>query len=106
MKTGFHKEHIIGILGLAMFSYGTWMALFVVPPMSHFQEVGRIFFIHVPTAWNSLLVLTGSFFLAIGVLINRKAGWDAALTASVWCLAALSCAMPCPIDPMPTMPIF
>ena len=83
MKTGFHKEHVIGALGLAMLSYGTWMALFVVPPMSHFQEVGRIFFIHVPTAWNSLLVLTGSFVLAIGVLINRKPGWDTALTASV-----------------------
>jgi heme exporter protein C len=83
MNTGFHKEHIIGALGLAMLSYGSWMGLFVLPPMSHFQEVGRIFFIHVPTAWNSLLVLTGSFILAIGVLLNRRAGWDAALTASV-----------------------
>ncbi len=83
MNSGFHKEHIIGALGLAMGAYGTWMGLFVVPPMNHFQEVGRIFFVHVPTAWNSLLVLTGAFVIAIGALINRKRSWDAALEASV-----------------------
>jgi len=83
VSSGFHKEHLIGALGLALLSYGTWMALFVVPPMSHFQEVGRIFFLHVPTAWNSLLVLTGAFVIAIGALINRKRGWDAALEATV-----------------------
>jgi len=83
MNTGFHKEHIVGALGLAMLAYGTWLAMWVTPPMRDFGEVGRILFVHVPTAWNSLLVLTGAFVIAIGALINRKRGWDAVLEATV-----------------------
>jgi len=83
MSTGFHKEHIVGALGLAMLSYGTWLGLSGVPPMRDFGEVGRILFVHVPTAWNSLLIPTGAFVIAIGALINRKRGWDAALEATV-----------------------
>tara|TARA_Y100001968_G_C19445030_1_gene764842 strand:+ start:3243 stop:3965 length:723 start_codon:yes stop_codon:yes gene_type:complete len=83
VKRAFDKEHIIGVIGLLMLAYGCWKALFVVPAMNHFGEVGRIFFMHVPTAWNALLILTGSFILAIGALFNRKPSWDAALTGSV-----------------------
>ena len=70
-------------LGLGMLSWGCWQALVVVPAETYMGEVFRIFFLHVPTAWNSLLIGTVAFVAAIGAAVRRTRGWDAAVEASV-----------------------
>jgi len=83
MSGSFEKEHIVGGLGALMLLSGCVLGLFVVPPMVNFGDLGRPLFIHVPTAWSSLLVFTVAFVLALGAIRKRSRGWDAALASSV-----------------------
>lgn len=46
-------------------------------------EVYRIFYIHVPTAWNGLLLLTSAFICAIMYLMKGDLMWDDRLEASM-----------------------
>ncbi len=46
-------------------------------------EVYRIFYIHVPTAWNGLLLLTAAFLCAIMYLLKGDLTWDDRLEASM-----------------------
>jgi heme exporter protein C len=39
-------------------------------------EVQRIMYVHVPTAWNAMLVLTFAFVCALGYLFTNKWAWD------------------------------
>ena len=73
------REHWLGILGLTLLIVGSAIGLLISPPEKYMGDVGRILYIHVPTAWNALLISTGAFVIAIGSLINRKPSWDAAL---------------------------
>lgn len=83
MNKRFEKEHILLVLGLGMLLWGCRQGLFVLPPEKYMGEVFRIFFLHVPTAWVSLLMGTVAFFAAVGALVKRSRQWDAALEASV-----------------------
>jgi len=80
---GFHKEHVAGVIGLALFLYGSWLGLFVAPPEKFMGDVGRIFYIHVPTATIGLLVPAVACVVAVGVLVRGGARWDAALEGCV-----------------------
>ena len=78
------RENILGALGLLLLAVGSGWGLFYTPPETKMAEVMRIFFIHVPTAWNALLIGTFGFGLAVAVLLKkgpRRA--DAALAATV-----------------------
>ena len=77
------KEHWTGILGLLLLSWGSWQALAVVPAETYMGHVFRIFFIHVPSAWNSLLVGTFAFVFALLALRRRNRLTDARLEASI-----------------------
>lgn len=46
-------------------------------------EVYRIFYIHVPTAWNGLLLLTSAFICAVMYLLKGDLMWDDRLEASM-----------------------
>ena len=46
------------------------------------KEVGRILYVHVPTAWVSLSTFLIAFVLAIGSLWTGKRAWDAGLIAA------------------------
>lgn len=46
-------------------------------------EVYRIFYIHVPTAWNGLLLLTAAFICAVMYLLKGDLMWDDRLEASM-----------------------
>ena len=82
-KPGFRTEHVVGLIGLALLLWGSSRALLYTPPETHMQDVQRIFFIHVPTAWTTMLAGTVAFVLAIGSLITRGRRWDAAVEACV-----------------------
>ena len=79
----FPKEHWIGLLGLALLITGSTIGLMIAPPEKYMGDVGRILYIHVPTAWNALLMGTVAFVIAIGSLIKHSPAWDAALEATV-----------------------
>ena len=73
---------VAGLLGLLALLVGSYLGLFQAPPERHMGEVSRLLYVHVPTAWNSMLVLTAAFVMAIGVLWTGKSSWDAAMTGA------------------------
>lgn len=74
-QSGFHWEHILGVIGFASLAFGHYWGLFQAPPDSHMGDVVKILFVHVPSAWNCMLVFTIAFVAALISLIsgNQKA---------------------------------
>lgn len=64
-----------------MLVLGSLWGLFVAPAEVFMGDVYRIFYIHVPTAWNSLLILTAAFVCALYSLITADPRWDDRLEA-------------------------
>jgi heme exporter protein C len=79
---GFRKLHLVGLLGLVLLGVGCGLGLLATPPEQHMGEVQRIFFLHVPSAWNLMLLGFTAFVAAIGSLIKRTRGWDATVEAA------------------------
>lgn len=76
-------EHGIGLLGLVLLVIGHGLGLFVAPREAAMGDVGRILYVHVPTAWNAMLVYTAAGVAAIGALWTGRRRWDAAVEACV-----------------------
>ena len=74
---------IWGGLGLLLVIIGHSMGLFVAPKEAMMGDVGRILYVHVPTAWVALLTYLIAFVLAVGSLWTGRRGWDAGLEATV-----------------------
>jgi len=62
---------------------GTYNALFVAPAEAHMGEVQRIMYVHVPTAWTAMLVLTWAFACAVMFLARATWHWDNRLEAAL-----------------------
>src|SRR3954454_21771636 len=62
---------------------GTYFGLFVAPAEQHMGEVQRIMYVHVPTAWTAMLVLTWAFLSAVMFLIGASYRWDNRLEAAL-----------------------
>ncbi|MFT4978728.1 MAG: heme exporter protein C [Myxococcota bacterium] len=75
--------HYIGILGIILLTVGHYMGLFVAPGEAMMQNVGRILYVHVPTAWIALVCYLIAFGAAIGALWTGRRGWDATVEASI-----------------------
>ncbi len=73
----------VGLCGGALVAWGHFNGLVVAPPEAMMGDVGRILYVHVPTAWIGLLTYLAAFSAAIGALWTGKAGWDALVEASV-----------------------
>jgi len=69
--------------GLALLAWGTIWGLAFAPKEVYMGDVQRIMYVHVPTAWNTMLVLTFAFACAVVSLLRGGWGWDARLEASV-----------------------
>jgi heme exporter protein C len=72
-----------GGLGILLIGIGHYMGLFVAPKEAMMGDVGRILYVHVPTAWVALLTYLIAFVFAIGSLWTGKVAWDAYLEATV-----------------------
>lgn len=83
MKKRIPWEHWVLGLGLVLLVVGTYIGLFVAPPERHMGDVQRIMYVHVPSAWNSLLLFTGAFVAAIGTLWTGGRRWDAAMVGMI-----------------------
>jgi heme exporter protein C len=77
------SEIVIGLLGLILVACGHFIGLVVAPPEAMMGDVGRILYVHVPTAWVGLLIYLVAFIAAVGALWTSKVGWDAMVEASV-----------------------
>lgn len=79
MKT----EHGLAALGIVLLAVGHYMGLFVAPPEVMMGDVGRILYVHVPTAWVALVLYLIAFICAIGTLWTSRRTWDATMEGSV-----------------------
>lgn len=68
---------------LLLLAVGTYQGLFLAPPEHYMGEVQRIMYVHVPTAWNAMLVLSFAFVCGLAYLWKADWKWDARLEASV-----------------------
>ncbi|HVR41834.1 MAG TPA: cytochrome c biogenesis protein CcsA, partial [Thermoanaerobaculia bacterium] len=62
---------------------GSWWGLFRAPAEVFMGDVYRIFYIHVPTAWNAMLALTFTFVAALMFLFRGDWRWDARMEAGM-----------------------
>jgi len=76
-------ETYLGGLGFLLLLGAHYQGLFVAPPEAMMGDVGRILYVHVPTAWVGLLTYLVAFIAAIGAMLTGKAAWDALVEASV-----------------------
>ena len=75
-------DAIVGLVGLVLLLVGSYIGLFEAPPDRHMGDVMRLMYVHVPTAWTSMLVLTAAFVFAIASIWTSKPKWDAAMTGA------------------------
>jgi heme exporter protein C len=57
--------------------------LLFAPSEQHMGQVQRIMYIHVPTAWTAMLVLTWAFLCAVMFLFRASWRWDSRLEAAL-----------------------
>ena len=68
-------------LGFVLLAVAHYQGLFVAPSEAYMQNVGRILYVHVPTAWISMLCFLAAFIAAVGALWTGRYGWDAMVAA-------------------------
>jgi heme exporter protein C len=73
---------------------GTYYGLFVAPAEQHMGDVQRIMYVHVPTAWTAMLILTWAFISAVMFLIRATWRWDNRLEAALE-VAVIFCLLLC-----------
>ncbi len=90
-----HKGNVaLALVTLAMVLTGLWLIIFVAPLIPEQEWAQRIFYYHVPLAWNAFLGYMGVLAFSIAYLVTRKPKWDiyalsAAETGTVFCLLIL-----------------
>lgn len=62
---------------------GCFWGLLFAPAEVFMGDVYRIFYIHVPTAWNGLMLLTAAFVCALMYLLKGDLIWDDRLEATM-----------------------
>jgi heme exporter protein C len=77
------KPRTLVAVGGTILTLGCLWGLLYAPAEVFMGEVYRIFYIHVPTAWNGLLLLTAAFVCAIMYLLKGDLMWDDRLEASM-----------------------
>ena len=71
------------MVGGTMLVLGCLWGLLFAPAEVFMGDVYRIFYIHVPTAWNGLMLLTAAFVCALLYLLKGDLMWDDRLEASM-----------------------
>jgi heme exporter protein C len=82
MTRQFKWDSGLGLLGLLLLFIGSYIGLFVAPAERYMGEVQRIMYVHVPCAWNAMLLYTLAFIFAIVSLWTHRPKWDAMTTAA------------------------
>lgn len=77
------KPRTLVAVGGALLIAGCFWGLLFAPAEVFMGDVYRIFYIHVPTAWNGLLLLTAAFVCALMYLLKGDPIWDDRLEATM-----------------------
>ena len=77
------KMSWFGWAGLALLLVGTYYGLFEAPAERHMGDVARIMYVHVPSAWVSMLAFTFALVFAVASLWSSKAKWDARMVGAI-----------------------
>jgi heme exporter protein C len=85
---------VLLIASIILLTAGTYYGLLVAPAEEHMGQVQRIMYVHVPTAWTAMLVLTWAFISAVMFLIGASWRWDNRLEAALG-VSVLFCLMLC-----------
>lgn len=83
MKNRPHWSTWFGLAGLVLVLIGSYIGLFVAPPERHMGDVQRIMYVHVPSAWVSMVCYTFALVCAITSLATRREKWDARMTGAI-----------------------
>ncbi len=70
-------------LGGLLLVVGSYVGLFRAPSEAYMGDVYRIMYVHVPTAWNTMLAFTFAFFCALLFLWKADFSWDSRHEAAV-----------------------
>jgi heme exporter protein C len=70
-------------LGTAFLLAGSYWGLVKAPAEVFMGDLQRIMYVHVPTAWNAMLVLTFAFVSAVLFLFTNAWKWDNRLEAAL-----------------------
>ena len=65
-------RYVVLIIGFLLVLVGHAWGLFWAPAESYMQNVGRIFYVHVPTAWLTMVTYLFAFIFAIASLWTGK----------------------------------
>ena len=71
------KFTIFALLTLVLLSYGLYEALVAAPTEATMGDVQRIFYYHVPLAWNALLLAIANCIFSLAYLVRRSPAADA-----------------------------
>jgi len=88
------RPYVLLAFGLVLLVWGTTWGLLFAPREAYMGDVQRIMYVHVPTAWNAMLVLTFAFACALVSLLRGGPQWDARLEASIE-VGVVLCALLC-----------
>lgn len=83
MSWTLRASHWSGLLGLALLLVGSYIGLFASPPGRHMNEVIRILYVHVPTAWIHMVCYLIAFLCGLASLWSGRRRWDYALIGAV-----------------------
>jgi heme exporter protein C len=70
------------VAGTLLLATGSYYGLAIAPPEKYMGDTQRIMYVHVPTAWTAMLVLTFGFICAVSYLLTGKLKWDHRLEAA------------------------
>ena len=71
------------VVGVGLLVAGHGIGLTAAPEEQMMGDVGRIFYVHVPTAWVCLVVYSIAFVAAIGSLWRGGSRWDARVEGAI-----------------------
>lgn len=74
---------ILLLVGFVLLGAGSWYGLMIAPAEQYMGEVQRIMYVHVPTAWTAMLLLTWAFLCAAAYLFTSSWKWDHRLEAAI-----------------------
>ena len=82
-ERGASRPYAVAGLGIFLLLVGSYWGLAKAPAEIYMGDVQRIMYVHVPTAWNTMLALTYAFFCALLFLFRNDWKWDNRLEAAM-----------------------
>lgn len=76
-------HHAVGLLGVLLLALGCGLGLLNAPAEAHMGDVSRILYVHVPSAWITLVAYTFALGFAVASLWTSKPRWDDRLTGAI-----------------------